>query len=62
MSRKSGFAAPRAFTYSAYQRGTNHSKRSYYQIMNIGLPELIVAAVAIVLAFFGWLIFRPTER
>ena len=30
--------------------------------MNIGLPELIVAAVAIVLAFFGWLISRPTER
>jgi hypothetical protein len=30
--------------------------------MHIGVPEFIVAAVAIVLAFFGWLIFRPTER
>jgi hypothetical protein len=30
--------------------------------MHIGLPELIVAVVDIVLAGFGWLFFRPTER
>jgi hypothetical protein len=30
--------------------------------MHMGIPELIVAAVAILLAFFGWMIFRPQER
>jgi hypothetical protein len=30
--------------------------------MHIGVPELVVAAGALVLAFFGWLIFRPQER
>jgi hypothetical protein len=30
--------------------------------MSLGLPELMVVATAIVLAFFGWLIFRPKER
>jgi hypothetical protein len=30
--------------------------------MRFGMPELIVAAAAIVLAFFGWLIFRLGEK
>jgi hypothetical protein len=30
--------------------------------MHIGVLEFIGAAVAIVLAFVGWLIFSPTER
>src|ERR1019366_8854392 len=56
--RPKGSVAPRCTAVL----GTNQSIRSYYQIMHIGLPEFIVAAVAIVLGFFGWLIFRPTER
>jgi hypothetical protein len=28
----------------------------------IGLPELIVAGAALVLVFFGWLIFRPSNQ
>src|SRR5690349_3704307 len=28
----------------------------------IGVPEFIVAAAALVLAFFGWLIFRPSDH
>ena len=42
--------------------GTTMSKEPYNRGMNIGLPELIAAAVAVVLVFFGWLIFRPQER
>jgi hypothetical protein len=30
--------------------------------MQIGIPELIVVAAASVVAFFGWLVFRPKER
>jgi hypothetical protein len=28
----------------------------------IGLPELIVAVAAFIVAFFGWLIFRPRDH
>jgi hypothetical protein len=43
--------------------GTIQTSLSYYLSMQfIGLPELIVAAAALVLAFFGWLIFRPSNQ
>jgi hypothetical protein len=28
----------------------------------LGVPELIVVGAALVVAFFGWLIFRPSNQ
>jgi hypothetical protein len=30
--------------------------------MHFGIPEFILAAAAIVIAFFGWLVLHPKER
>jgi hypothetical protein len=30
--------------------------------MNIGLPELVVAVVAVVVLVLGWMVFRPHAK